>query len=108
MAVSPRLICADRILSFIRAESVSTIASIEEGKAVVLELEVKAGSKVVGKTLAKAGFPPGAVIAAIAREDGDVVIPRGETEIRSLDKLVSFALQGVVDAVMSLLGAKRG
>ncbi|MEE9126975.1 MAG: Trk system potassium transporter TrkA [Planctomycetota bacterium] len=108
VAVSPRLICADRILSFIRAESVSTIASIEEGKAVVLELEVKAGSKVVGKTLAKAGFPRGAVIAAIAREDGDVVIPRGETEIRSLDNLVIFALQGVVDAVMSLLGAKRG
>jgi trk system potassium uptake protein TrkA len=108
VAVSPRLICADRILSFIRAESVSTIASIEEGKAVVLELQVKAGSKVVGKTMAKAGFPRGCVIAAIARENGDVVIPRGETEIQSLDNLVIFTLRGVVDPVMSLLGAKRG
>lgn len=108
VSVSPRLICADRILSFIRAESVSTIASIEEGKAVVLELEVKAGSKIVGKTLAKAGFPRGAVVAAISREDGEVVIPRGETEIHALDNLVIFALRGVVDTVMSLLGVKAG
>jgi trk system potassium uptake protein TrkA len=108
VSVSPRLICADRILSFIRAESVSTIASIEEGKAVVLELEVKAGSKLVGKTFAKAGFPRGSVVAAISREDGDVLIPRGETEIHALDNLVIFALRRVVDPVMSLLGVKAG
>lgn len=108
VSVSPRLICADRILSFIRAESVSTIASIEEGKAVVVELEVKAGSKLVGRTLAKAGFPRGSVVAAIYREDGDVIIPRGETEIHALDNLVIFALHRVVDSVMSLLGVKAG
>ncbi len=108
VAVSPRLICADRILSFIRAESVSTIASIEEGKAVVLELQVKPGSKLVGRILAKAGFPRGSVVAAVSREDGEIIIPRGETEIRALDNLVIFALRGVVDTVMSLLGVKGG
>ncbi len=107
VAVSPRLICADRILSFIRSESVSTIATIEEGKAVVLELEVKPGSKVVGKTLAKAGFPKGCVVGAIAREDGEVLIPRGEDKIRGLDNLVIFALKEVVDTVMALFGIRK-
>ena len=108
VSVSPRLICADRILSFIRAESVSTIASIEEGKAVVLELQVKPGSKLVGKSFAKSGFPRSSVVAAVSREDGEVVIPRGETEIRALDNLVIFTLRDVRDSVMSLLGVKAG
>jgi trk system potassium uptake protein TrkA len=107
VAVSPRLICADRILSFVRSGSVSTIATIEEGKAVVLEFEVKAGSKMVGKTLAKAGFPPSCVVGAIWREDGDVIIPRGHDEIKALDNLVIFALQGVVQNVMGMFGIKK-
>ena len=107
VAVSPRLICADRILSFVRSGSVSTIATIEEGKAVVLEFEVKAGSKMVGKTLAKAGFPRSCVVGAIWREDGDVIIPRGDDEIKALDNLVIFALQGVVQNVMGMFGIKK-
>ena len=106
-AVSPRLICADRIHSYVRSSSVSTIATIEEGKAVVLEFEVKPGSKMVGKSLAKAGFPRGCVVGAIAREDGEILVPRGDDEIKSLDNLVVFVLQGVVDQVMGLFGIKN-
>jgi trk system potassium uptake protein TrkA len=107
-AVSPRLICADRIHSFIRSESISTIATIEEGKAVVQEFEVKAGSKLVGLTLAKAGFPRGCVVGALAREDGTILVPRGDDEIQALDNMVVFALQGVVEQVMGLFGIRKG
>ena len=106
VAVSPRLICADRIHSFVRTESISTIATIEEGKAVVLEFEVKAGSKMVGKTLASAGFPRGCVVGALARESGEVMVPRGDDEIHALDNLVIFALREVVDSVMALFGIR--
>ena len=106
-AVSPRLICADRIHSFVRSESVSTIATIEEGKAVVLEFHVKPGSKMVGKTLAKAHFPRGCVVGAIVREGGETLVPRGDTEIQALDNMVVFALRDVVDQVMSLFGVKE-
>ena len=101
-AVSPRLICADRIYAFVRAESVSAIATIGEDRAEVLELEVKAGSKMVGKTLAKAGFPRGCVVGAIARENGEILVPRGDAEIQALDNLVIFVLRGVVAQVMGL------
>ena len=104
VAVSPRLLCANRILSFVRTRSVSTIATIEEGKAEVLELEVPAGSKLVGRSLKDAGFPRGCVVGAIAREDGEIVIPRGEDEIRALDNLVLFVLNEVIDQVLALAG----
>ena len=105
IAVSPRLLCANRILSFVRSGSVSTIATIAEGKAEVLEIEVKPSSRIVGKTLAKAHFPKGAVVGAIARESGEIVIPRGEDSFAALDNLVIFALREVVNEVIDLAGA---
>ncbi len=107
VAVSPRLLCTNRILSFVRSGSVSTIATIEEGKAEVLELEVQAGSRIVGKALKDAGFPRGCVVGAIAREGGEILIPRGTDEIRSLDNLVCFVLNDVIDEVVRLAGGKR-
>ena len=103
VAISPRLLCASRILSFVRSGSVSTIATIEDGKAEVLELEVRPGSKIVGKTLAQIRFPRGCVVGAIARETGEVVIPQGTTVIEALDNLVLFILTEVVDKVVKLV-----
>ena len=107
MAVSPRLLCASRILSFVRSRSISTIATIEEGKAEVLELEVPKGSKLVGKQLKDAGFPRGCVVGAIAREEGEIVIPRGEDQLEALDNLVIFVLNEVIEPVLNLVGAQR-
>ncbi|MCK5945375.1 MAG: Trk system potassium transporter TrkA, partial [Planctomycetes bacterium] len=90
-----------------RSRSISTIATIEEGKAEVLELEIGAGSSLVGKALKDAAFPRGCVVAAITREDGTVVIPRGGDEIKPHDQLVLFVLHEVVDAVLALAGVER-
>ena len=107
IAVSPRLLCANRILAFVRSRSISTIATIEEGKAEVLEIEVQAGSSLVGRPLKAAGFPRGCVVAAITREDGAVLIPRGDDELRAQDQLVLFALNHVIDDVLGLAGIVR-
>ena len=105
VAVSPRLICTNSILSFVRSGTVGAIATIEEGKAEVLQLEVKPGGKLVGRSLQEAGFPRGCVVGAIARENGDIVIPRGEDKFEPLDNLVVFVLNEVADQVTSLVTA---
>ncbi len=107
VSISPRLLCANRILSFVRSGSISTIATIEEGKAEVLELEVPSGSRLVGKMMKDAKFPRGCVVGAIAREGGDIVIPRGDDKIEALDNLVVFVLNEVVERVMSMIGVSR-
>jgi len=106
VAVSPRLLCANRILSFVRSGSVSTIATIEEGKAEVLEIELQPGSRLIGRTLAEVGFPRGCVVGAIAREDGEIRIPSGTDDFRALDNLVVFVLREVVDEVVELVAPR--
>jgi trk system potassium uptake protein TrkA len=91
----------------VRSRSISTIATIEEGKAEVLEIELPAGSGLVGKKLKEAGFPRGCVVAALTREDGQVVIPRGDDELHAHDQLVLFVLHRVVDQVLALAGIVR-
>jgi len=107
VAVSPRLLCANRILAFVRSRSISTIATIEEGQAEVLEIEVQPGSRLIGNQLKEAGFPRGCVVGAITREDGEVLIPTGEDQIKANDRLVLFVLNRVVDDVMRLAGIVR-
>ncbi|MCA8953696.1 MAG: Trk system potassium transporter TrkA [Planctomycetes bacterium] len=107
VAVSPRLLCANRILAFVRSRSISTIATIEEGKAEVIEIEVQAGSKVAGRKVKDAGFPRGCVVAAITREDGSVVIPGGDDELVAGEQAVLFVLEKVVDEVLGLAGIRR-
>lgn len=107
VAVSPRLLCANRILAFARSRAISSIATIEEGKAEVLEIEVQPGSGLVGKKLKEAGFPRGCVVGAITREDGEVLIPGGDDEIAASDQLVIFVLARVVDEVLKLAGIER-
>ena len=107
VAVSPRLLCANRILAFVRSRSISTIATIEEGQAEVLDIEVQPGSRLIGNQLKEAGFPRGCVVGAITREDGEVLIPTGEDQIKANDRLVLFVLNRVVDDVMRLAGIVR-
>lgn len=102
VAISPRLLCANRILSLVRSGSVSTIATIEEGRAEVIEIEVQPGSKLAGKQLAKAGLPRGCLVGAIAREDGRVLVPGGDVTIEPLDNLVIFVMRENVDRVLEL------
>lgn len=104
VAVSPRLLCANRILAFVRSRSISTIATIEEGQAEVIELELQPGSSLVGKALKHAGFPRGCVVAAITREDGQVLIPRGDDELQAHDQMVLFVLNEVVGEVLERAG----
>ncbi|MEO0480630.1 MAG: Trk system potassium transporter TrkA [Planctomycetota bacterium] len=103
VAVSPRLLCANSILGFVRQGSISSIATIEEGKAEVIELEIPAGSKIVGRTVADAGFPQRCVIGAIAREHGEILIPRGNTKLEALDNLVVFVTQDCLQALLDLV-----
>ena len=92
MAISPRILCANRILRFVRSESVASIAVIAEGRAEVLELEAhfhddnRKAHKV--KNL---GLPKGSVIGALVRGE-EVFIPSGDTVVEEGDHVILFTL----------------
>jgi Trk K+ transport system NAD-binding subunit len=46
-------------------------------------------------------------VGAITREDGSVLIPRGDDLLAAHDQLVLFVLHAVVDPVLALAGIDR-
>ncbi|MDE0896490.1 MAG: Trk system potassium transporter TrkA [Planctomycetota bacterium] len=91
VAVSPRLQCAQRILRFVRSESVSSIAVIADGRAEVLELEAHFRGGKKERKVKNLGLPDGAKIGAVVRSE-DVFIPDGESVVEDGDQVILFAL----------------
>ena len=103
-AISPRILCANRILRFVRASSVHAIAVLGEGKAEVLEIVVRLPGKKGAVKLKALDLPKGTVIGAIVREGG-VVVPHGETTLKDGDHVIVFTLAERVERVLAALGA---
>jgi len=106
MVIAPRILCANRILRFVRSGSVAAIAVIGEGRAQVLELEVHFDDSKGSRKVKSLGLPRGAVIGSLVRGD-QVIIPDGDTSLASGDHLIIFTLPENVEQVCSLFSSKR-
>ena len=95
-SVSPRLVAVDRILQFVRKGRVLSVTTFREEEAEAIELIATENSKYVGKKLRDIRFPRGAIVGAIARPNGEVVVPRGEASIEPGDHVIFFTLESVV------------
>lgn len=89
--VSPRLSAAGAILKFARRGNVISLATIEGSNSEVMEIEVKAGSTIVGTPLKNLNFPRGAIIGAIVHPQS-YEIPDGENCLKVGDRVLIFAL----------------
>jgi trk system potassium uptake protein TrkA len=97
-AISPRILCANHILRFVRSRSVSSIAVIADGRAEVLELEAHFKDGRPERKVRNLGLPRGTVVGATVR-GGEVLIPGGESVIRDGDQVILFTLPENVAAV---------
>ncbi len=100
--LSPRLITASTILKYVRGGNIVTLTTVAEGKAEIMEAEVKEGSILIGKTLQEVELPKRALIGAIIR-DNEVIIPSGSDRILNNDKLIVFTLKEYIKQVEKLL-----
>ena len=66
-------------------------------------IELAPGSPSAGVKLINLGMPRDAVLGGIARADGVVVVPKGDTELRVGDHVVVFAKSEAIDSVEKLL-----
>ncbi|MDA1265144.1 MAG: Trk system potassium transporter TrkA [Planctomycetota bacterium] len=96
--ISPRILCANEILRFVRSGSPSAIAVIGDGKAEVLELTARLAESKKVKDL---GLPRGAVIGAVVRQD-QVRIPTGDTTVENGDQVIVFTLPETLEQVERL------
>ena len=89
--VNPHLITAAQILRFTHTENVVGLSVLQDENAEVVELILPGNSPMVGKKMKKAPFPRGMIIGTIVRGD-EVIVPHGETVLKSQDRLIIFAL----------------
>jgi len=100
--LSPRLITASTILKYVRSDNILSLTTVAEGKAEIMEVEIKESSAFAGKTLYDFELPKKTLIGAIIREN-DVIIPSGEDKILKNDKLIIFTLRESIKQVEKLL-----
>jgi trk system potassium uptake protein TrkA len=97
--VSPRLAAVDRMLQFVRRGRVLSVTTFRDEEAEAIELMAGPESRYVGKPLRDANFPHDAVVGALVRPSGEVIVPRGHTVVQAGDRLIVFALERVVPAL---------
>ncbi|MBM3504719.1 MAG: Trk system potassium transporter TrkA [Alphaproteobacteria bacterium] len=103
--INPRAITVSRVLRQIRRGKIRAVHSVRSGLAEILEAEALATSPLVGKPLRDVKLPDGLIIGAVVR-DRSVIIPRGDTEIQTKDRVVVFATRDAVRRVEKLFAVR--
>jgi trk system potassium uptake protein TrkA len=98
VAINPRDITVSSILQHVRRGRIKAVHAIGDGEAEVYEAEALEASRLVGRPLREAGFAGGVIVGAVVRK-GEVVVPRGDTQIRGGDRVVLAARKEMVRRV---------
>ncbi|TFG77385.1 MAG: Trk system potassium transporter TrkA [Thermodesulfobacteriales bacterium] len=102
-AISVRLSVANEILSLLHMHGVAHVALVEEGRAEVLEFDIKPETKIIGTPLKDVDFPEGSIVGIVLRGE-EVIIPRGNYIAALGDRVVIFTLPEAVRKVERILG----
>ena len=100
-AVSPRLSAANAILRYVRHGNVTRVATFKDIDAEATSFRVGPSSPLVDRPLSEAGFPDGAIVAAITR-GREVIVPRGQDTLHEGDLAIVFMLPEAVAATTQL------
>ncbi len=100
-AIDPRATTVSTILRHVRRGRIRGLYSVHDGSAEMIEAEALETSPLVGKPLRDVSLPDGIIVGAIVHDD-EVINPRGDTQIRTGDKVIIFALSDMVRKVEQL------
>ena len=87
IAISPKLVVADKIAKIIAIPALMNRTSMAKGKMVLAEAKVPPDSSICNISLERIALPKGFLVGAIFR-GVEVIIPHGRTIIRKEDRLV--------------------
>ena len=105
VVVNPRAITVSTILQHVRRGRIRNIYTVREGFGEVIEAEALETSSLVGRSLRDARLPDGVIVGVILR-DGEVLVPRGDTEIQVRDRVILFAATEAIRQVEKLFAVR--
>tara|TARA_B110001454_G_scaffold215350_1_gene236609 strand:+ start:132 stop:1478 length:1347 start_codon:yes stop_codon:yes gene_type:complete len=96
--INKKLIAASNIFRHIRKGEVLALANLHNIDAEVFEYEVKEGAKVTAKPIKDLRFPKEAVFGGIIRDE-KAIMPTGDIQITTGDKVIVFCLPEAISTV---------
>ena len=103
--VNPRAITVSTILQHVRRGRIRAVHSLHDGFAEIIEAEALETSPLVGSQMREGKLPSGVIVGAIVR-DGEVIIPRGDTDVRAQDRVILLATANSVKKVEKLFAVR--
>lgn len=107
VAINPVFITASSILKFIRGGKVLSVSLLLEGDAEVTEIVLDNKPSLVDKPLTKLNLPKGVIIGAIVRK-GKVIIPKGDTSLKTDDRIIVFSLSEDLSSLKMFFSKDKG
>ncbi len=102
LALTVRQTTVSSLLQWTLKMDAVDMALVGGGEVQVIDVRVRVGSKIAGKALRKIEFPRSSIVGAIIRGN-DVLIPRGDDEVRENDRLIIVALTEAIPRVERVL-----
>ena len=100
-AITPRLLTVSTVLKLMRRKNVISVNLLNTGEAEMLELEAEPNSPITKSYLRNLKIPAGVVIGSITQQ-GNILVPRGDTQIQPGDRAIVFALRTVSSKIEQL------
>ena len=97
-AITPRLLTVSTVLKLMRRKNVISVNLLNMGEAEMLELEAEPDSPITKSYLRDLKIPTGVVIGSIT-QNGNILVPRGDTQIQPGDRAIVFALRPVAPKI---------
>ena len=88
--LNPRAVTVSRILQYVRRGRIRGVHEIHDSAGEIVEAEALATTPVVGRAIKDLGISEGVRFGAIMRND-EIILPRGDTELRPRDRAILFA-----------------
>lgn len=98
LALSPRLITAEKILTLLKRGRIKSVSLLEEGKVEVIEYEVPPQVPIANRQLNQLSLPAESLVGMIVRE-GKLKVPTGQDQILPGDTVIIIARAEVIDKI---------
>ncbi len=96
--INKKIIAANNIFRFVRKGTVEAIATLHGVDAEIIEFQISAANKKTHCAIRDLNLPKSSIVAGVVR-DGKGVIPTGEFELTTNDKLIVFALPSSINKI---------
>ncbi len=107
VAISPRLVVANRVLAMVKRGRIRSVTLLEEGELEINEFQALSKSRIVGHPLRDIEMPKGVLIGAVVQSGGEVRIPRGDDIIKPGAIVIGIAKTDFAGKLDDLFAAPR-